>query len=121
VELSEKYHEPPSEIVASLAELLDGPPVHKLLFSAPPEVVQTQLKAHWTAAVAGRASLTASQHDMLEILPLGASKGVGVELLLSHLGVQKEEVCCVRSSRIRAQRRDSQDGVWCITVLAKGV
>jgi len=29
---------------------------------------------------------------MLEILPLGASKGVGVELLLSHLGVQKEEV-----------------------------
>jgi hydroxymethylpyrimidine pyrophosphatase-like HAD family hydrolase len=29
---------------------------------------------------------------MLEILPLGASKGVGVELLLSSLGVDREEV-----------------------------
>jgi hypothetical protein len=44
-----------------LLELLAGPPVHKLLFSAPPELVQRQLKQWAAAAFAGRTSLTASQ------------------------------------------------------------
>eukprot|EP00241_Pyramimonas_parkeae_P002343 CAMPEP_0114241078 /NCGR_PEP_ID=MMETSP0058-20121206/9445_1 /TAXON_ID=36894 /ORGANISM="Pyramimonas parkeae, CCMP726" /LENGTH=529 /DNA_ID=CAMNT_0001353589 /DNA_START=221 /DNA_END=1810 /DNA_ORIENTATION=+ len=90
-ELHEKYYEPVSEVVPSIQELMDGPPVNKLLYCAEPTTVDNVLRPHWELRVASRASLTQSQDDMLEILPFGASKGFGVKMLLDHFGVDKEQ------------------------------
>eukprot|EP00976_Prorocentrum_cordatum_P064574 1177547-Prorocentrum_minimum.AAC.5 len=38
-ELHERFFEPPSEVMASVADILAGPPVNKLLFACPPDQV----------------------------------------------------------------------------------
>jgi HAD superfamily hydrolase (TIGR01484 family) len=43
-------------------------------------------------ALGGQASLTRALEGMLEVLPLGASKGSSVALVLEELGVAPEEV-----------------------------
>jgi hypothetical protein len=37
--------------VVSVDDVLAGPPLRKLLFMTRPEVVDSQLKPHWTAAL----------------------------------------------------------------------
>ena len=116
MELSEKYHEPRTEIVASLAELMDGPPVHKLLFSAPPDVVQQQLKAHWAASVAGRASLTASQVLINDVVSgarrqaASARTNVALMMSLTNGGLHHPliEVHCCRKASVLAVWKRSQ-------------
>lgn len=46
-ELHERYYEPLPDVASSLAELLDGPPVKKLLFMTDPAIVDGQLKPFW--------------------------------------------------------------------------
>lgn len=43
-------------------------------------------------AVEGEASVTSALAGMLEILPLGASKAAGVEVVLETLGIKKHQV-----------------------------
>ena len=42
---------PPIKVMPSLAALLDGPPVKKILFMSSPQVVDEVLKPHWEPAV----------------------------------------------------------------------
>eukprot|EP00854_Cymbomonas_tetramitiformis_P011465 gene11465-13551_t len=74
-ELHEKYYEPVSEVVGSVEELLGGASgVNKMLFCMEPEQAVP---------------------NMLEILPLGSSKGAGVEILLQRMGVPAREVMAI--------------------------
>ncbi len=78
----EKYGEPPLTLVDSLLT----EPTQKLIAVAEPEQI-VRLRAVLTDHLAGRASLVqANLAHMLEILPLGASKGDGVRRVLEHLG-----------------------------------
>lgn len=60
--------------------------VHKLIFMAPqPEI--DAVRADIEAQLSGIAAVTTALSGMLEVLPLGASKGDGVSWLLNHLGM----------------------------------
>ncbi|KAK3242116.1 hypothetical protein CYMTET_48163 [Cymbomonas tetramitiformis] len=95
-ELHEKYYEPVSEVVGSVEELLGGASgVNKMLFCMEPEQVQAELRPYWAAALHDRAAVVQAVPNMLEILPLGSSKGAGVEILLQRMGVPAREVMAI--------------------------
>lgn len=43
-------------------------------------------------AIAGDASITSALAGMLEVLPQGASKAAGIEVVLETLGIQSDEI-----------------------------
>ncbi|KAL0906122.1 hypothetical protein M5K25_024587 [Dendrobium thyrsiflorum] len=67
----------------------------KLLFLDTAEGISSTLRPYWSAATRGQATVVQAVPDMLEIIPLGASKGNGVKLLLDHLGVSEKEVLAI--------------------------
>ncbi len=68
----------------------------KLLFYDTAEGVSSFIRPHWEKSTVGRASVTQAVPGMLEILPEGASKGVGVKIMLDSLGLPYSEVIISR-------------------------
>ena len=66
--------------------------VQKVLFYDNAERVANFLRPHWSLAAKGRATVVQALPEMMEILPVGASKGAGVQLLLDHLNVPLDQV-----------------------------
>ncbi|GBF87560.1 haloacid dehalogenase-like hydrolase [Raphidocelis subcapitata] len=71
------YKEPPPEALGDLERVV--------IFMAPQQRID-ELRPEVEAAMEGRASITTAISGMLEVLPLGASKGAGVEWLLREMG-----------------------------------
>ncbi|KAG6409581.1 hypothetical protein SASPL_127621 [Salvia splendens] len=86
------YHEPKAEIIPSVEQLMAGVEIQKLLFLDTAEGVAGTIRPYWAEATGDRASVVQAQPDMLEIVPLGTSKGSGVKILLDHLGATPDEV-----------------------------
>ncbi len=63
-----------------------------MLFYDLAERVANFLRPHWSLAARGRATIVQALPDMLEILPIGASKGAGVQMLVDHMEVPIEQV-----------------------------
>ncbi|KAF8061109.1 TOC34 [Scenedesmus sp. PABB004] len=81
------YAEPTPEPVGDLAaHLLGAREVHKLIWLAPQHEIDAMRPAA-EDALRGRATCTTALSGMLEVLPLGASKGAGVAWLLGELGL----------------------------------
>jgi Cof subfamily protein (haloacid dehalogenase superfamily) len=85
------YKEPDVEAVGPLSEALKEIDTHKLIFMGDQAVID-QIRPQAEAILRGRASLTTALEGMLEVLPINASKGHGVEWLLSHLEIDAREV-----------------------------
>lgn len=62
------------------------------MFHDDAERVTSFLRPHWSLALQGRANVVQSLPDMLEVLPSGASKGAGVQILLDHLDISPDQV-----------------------------
>jgi Cof subfamily protein (haloacid dehalogenase superfamily) len=80
------YHEPTPEAVGSLRNVFGHVSINKLLFIDTAERIRP-LRARLEAELHGAATVVQALPDMLEILPLGASKGGGVKRLLDALGI----------------------------------
>ncbi len=93
--LHTRYFEPRAAVAPSLPALLSGPPVLKMLFYATSAAAIDTLRPRVEAALAGRATVVQAVPDMLEVLPLAASKGAGVARLLAALGVPAARAAAV--------------------------
>ncbi|XP_021275492.1 uncharacterized protein LOC110410212 isoform X2 [Herrania umbratica] len=89
------YHEPKAEIMPSVEHLVAAADIQKLIFFDTPEGISTNLRPYWSEATRDRASVVQAVPDMLEIVPLGTSKGSGVKMLLDHLGVNAKEIMAI--------------------------
>nr|GEX10420.1 endoribonuclease YBEY, chloroplastic isoform X2 [Tanacetum cinerariifolium] len=89
------YNEPKAEVMSSVDHLLTSGDVQKVLFLHTAEGVAGTLRPYWSEATMGRASVVQAQPDMLEIVPAGSSKGIGVRMLLDHFGVTPHEVMAI--------------------------
>ncbi|XP_042037600.1 endoribonuclease YBEY, chloroplastic-like [Salvia splendens] len=89
------YNEPKAEIIPSVEQLMAGVEIQKLLFLDTAEGVAGTIRPYWAEATGDRASVVQAQPDMLEIVPLGTSKGGGVKILLDHLGATPDEVMAI--------------------------
>ncbi|KAK9794386.1 hypothetical protein WJX73_003896 [Symbiochloris irregularis] len=90
-ELHERYYEPLTAVQPSLEAILQGPPVKKLLFMTDADVITKQVIPHWQK-VAGELGAQATQAvpTMLELVPTGVDKWVGLQQLLRDLGIARE-------------------------------
>lgn len=94
--LHTRYYEPLAEVTQSVESVVSGPPLRKLLFMTSAEVVSQQLKPDWEVALkdTGAATMQAVP-DMLEIVPRGWNKWVGLQELLRHAALPAEAVMAV--------------------------
>lgn len=93
--LHTRFYEPRATVLSSFEELIEEAPIQKLLFYDTVDGIKKFIRPYWSDAVERRATVTQAVEDMLEILPHGASKGVGVRILLDHLGVAVEEIMAI--------------------------
>lgn len=89
------YYEPKAEVLPSVERLLAAAEIQKLVFIDTPEGVSSTLRPHFEEATNGRAGVVQGQADMLEIVPIGTSKGSGVKMLLDHLGITAKEIMAI--------------------------
>ncbi|EIE27200.1 HAD-like protein [Coccomyxa subellipsoidea C-169] len=95
-DLHQTYYEPLARVASSLDEILAGPPVKKLLFMTDPSIVDRQLRPHWEAALEGRgAEVMQAVPTMLELVPRGVNKWVGLQALLLDLDLPREAVMAI--------------------------
>eukprot|EP00873_Tetraselmis_striata_P023847 jgi/Tetstr1/444111/TSEL_032010.t1 len=85
------YEEPTPEGVGPMTAILGKIPVQKMILMAEQSRIE-EIRPAVATLMEGRATLTTALTGMLEILPLGASKGDGVSKLLDILGVAAENV-----------------------------
>ncbi|XP_027331314.1 endoribonuclease YBEY, chloroplastic [Abrus precatorius] len=89
------YHEPKAEVMPSIEHLLAAADIQKMIFLDTDQRVADTLRPYWSDATKGRATVVQAVPDMLEIVPLGTSKGNGVKVLLDHLGVTANEIMAI--------------------------
>ncbi|CAA3025004.1 endoribonuclease YBEY, chloroplastic [Olea europaea subsp. europaea] len=89
------YHEPKAETIPSVEKLLAGIDIQIQIFLDTAQGVSTTLRALWAEATGDHASVVQAVPDMLEIVPFGTSKGIGVRMLFDHLGITPEEVMAI--------------------------
>ena len=68
--------------------------MQKFVFLETREAISSMLRPHWARRVDGKAHviLIQAQSDVLEVVPLGTSKGNGVKILLESLWASPNEV-----------------------------
>ncbi|CAN0913343.1 Endoribonuclease YBEY, chloroplastic [Linum grandiflorum] len=86
------YQEPQAEVMSSVEQLLTAADIQKMLFIDSADRVAKELRPYWSEATGERASVVQAISHMLEIVPVGTSKGSGVQILLDHLGATAEEI-----------------------------
>lgn len=89
------YHEPKAEIIPSVDLLVSDAQIQKLIFLDTAEGVASTLRPYWSEATGDYADVVQAVPDMLEIVPVGTSKGSGVRKLLDHLGVSAQEIMAI--------------------------
>lgn len=89
------YSEPKAEIMPSVDRLLAEADIQKLLFMDTIEVIAKDLRPYWAEATGDRARVIQTVPDMLELVPPETSKGMGVKMLLDHLGSSANEVMAI--------------------------
>lgn len=94
-ELHTKYMEPKAEVLPSLQDLMNNCQIQKLLFADTAERIASLIRPYWLEETKNHARVVQAQADMLEIIPVGASKGKGVKLLLDDLGVHPDDVMAI--------------------------
>lgn len=88
------YEEPTPEGVGPLEDWVGKIRVHKMIMLAQHERI-LEIRPLAEKEFGGHASLTTALPGMVEVLPLGASKGSGLAWLLDHLGVDASNVMAV--------------------------
>lgn len=89
------YQEPKAEVMPSVEQLLAAADIQKVLFLDTADGVSKVIRPYWSEATGDRASVVQAQEDMLEIVPIGTSKGSGVRVLLEHLGITPKEIMAI--------------------------
>ncbi|MCO5563008.1 hypothetical protein L7F22_016644 [Adiantum nelumboides] len=89
------YMEPKAEVAPSMEYIIKNFQIQKLLFADTADEVSKVIRPYWSKELGDLARCVQAQDDMLEIIPVGSSKGKGVKILLDDLGVDPEEVMAI--------------------------
>ena len=86
-----RYHEPMPTVLASMHDLIGATPINKIQFFDTAERI-AEVKKVIVPLMAERAVITMPTYEILEVLPLGASKGAGLKHLLDILHIDPANV-----------------------------
>ncbi|KAL6888939.1 hypothetical protein ACP4OV_009965 [Aristida adscensionis] len=88
--LHSMYHETKVKVLPSIEDLLEYSSIQKLLFSGNAKEDSSVLMHHCSEIAEGKARVIKMQQNSIEIVPLNASKGGGIRILLDHLGITED-------------------------------
>lgn len=91
--LHEKYHEPAPVVVGSLLDIIDDIRINKLLLAD--EETPLETRQALKDLVGEKATVTQGVPEYQEVLPPGASKGRGVQMLLDDLGINTADMLAI--------------------------
>jgi Cof subfamily protein (haloacid dehalogenase superfamily) len=94
-ELTQQYDEPLPEFVGPLQNMLDDLPINKVMFAGNGAKAITALRWQLAQMLDGKGRLVQALPEALELLPIGASKGTALRLLLKDLGIEPGEVLAI--------------------------
>uniref|UniRef100_A0A0E0ERW8 Sucrose phosphatase-like domain-containing protein n=1 Tax=Oryza meridionalis TaxID=40149 RepID=A0A0E0ERW8_9ORYZ len=88
------YNGKMQKFVSSYCFICYNGKMQKFVFLETPTAISSVLRPHWARRVNGKAHviLIQAQSDVLEVVPLGTSKGNGVKILLESLCASPDEV-----------------------------
>lgn len=89
-----RYHEPMPTVLASMHDLIGATPINKIQFFDTAERI-AEVKKVIEPMLHERAVMTMPSFEILEVLPLGASKGAGLKQLLDILHIDSANVMAV--------------------------
>jgi Cof subfamily protein (haloacid dehalogenase superfamily) len=84
-------HEPLPELISPFSGILGSVPINKMYFTCRREDMPA-LREKLKTLINGTATVVQSTHEIVEILPLGMSKGAGLKLLIEDMNVAPENV-----------------------------
>jgi len=84
------HHENKVEVMHSVEELLEYSSIQKLLLFDSAEEDSSVLRLHCSELTEGKAHVLKMQPNTIDIVPLNASKGGGIRILLDHLGITED-------------------------------
>lgn len=91
--VTEVFDPLPIEFSSGIDKLsIEGIKVHKIIILAEDDSILTQIRPILENELAHRVTITKAMAGMLEVLPLGASKGFGVRKFLEHLNIKPHRV-----------------------------
>jgi Cof subfamily protein (haloacid dehalogenase superfamily) len=86
-----RYHEPHPTVLDSMHSLLGSTPINKIQFFDTAERI-AEVKKIIEPMIKERAVMTMPNYEILEVLPLGASKGAGLKHLLDVMKIDPANV-----------------------------
>ncbi|CAD7700586.1 unnamed protein product [Ostreobium quekettii] len=90
------YYEPLAKVASHPDEIVDGPPLKKLIFLADAQRIEEAVKPKWQESVKGRgAAVMQAVPIMLEIVPEGVNKWEGMKGLLQEMAFPAEAVMAI--------------------------
>ncbi|EMS49787.1 hypothetical protein TRIUR3_20205 [Triticum urartu] len=84
------HRETKVKVMPSVEDLLEYSSIQKLLFLGDAEEDLSVLRQRCSGLTEGKACVVKEQLNALEIVPLNASKGGGLRVLLDHLGITED-------------------------------
>ncbi|TKW37148.1 hypothetical protein SEVIR_1G030800v4 [Setaria viridis] len=84
------HHENKVKVMHSIEDLLEYSSIQKLLLFDSAEEDSSVLRQHCSELTEGKARVLKMQPNMIDIVPLSASKGGGIRILLDHLGITED-------------------------------
>jgi hydroxymethylpyrimidine pyrophosphatase-like HAD family hydrolase len=95
-ELHHRYYEPLATVVPTIDDVLEQGPLRKLIFLASPHEITNAIGPEWTKKLkATNAQTMQAVPSMLEIVPKGINKWVGMQALLDHMNLKAHEVMAI--------------------------
>ncbi|PUZ74764.1 hypothetical protein GQ55_1G091400 [Panicum hallii var. hallii] len=84
------HHENKVKVMHSIEDLLKYSSIQKLLLFDSAEGDSSVLRQHFSELTEGKARVLKMQPNTIDIVPLNASKGGGIRILLDHLGITED-------------------------------
>ncbi|CAO2045128.1 unnamed protein product [Urochloa humidicola] len=84
------HHENKVTVMHSIEQLLEYSSIQKLLLFDGAEEDSSVLRQHCQELTEGKARVLKMQPNTIDIVPLNASKGSGIRILLDHLGITED-------------------------------
>ncbi|GAQ89757.1 Haloacid dehalogenase-like hydrolase (HAD) family protein [Klebsormidium nitens] len=88
------YGEPVPEAMGSLLDVVGKIPINKLLYMGEQSAIDA-IRPAVQAALGREATLVTALNGMLEVLPRGASKGLGLKMVLERMAVDARHVLAI--------------------------
>jgi len=96
LDLHEQCYEPLAKEMNSIERILEGRPVKKIIMISDPDSIRDEIQPHWNLQLNGTDAITTvAVSSMLELVPRGVNKWIGLRSLLKSMNLSSRSCMAV--------------------------